>query len=69
MIVERYDSWMASADWSNDQGASFRYDKTIEANEQAEHPNYPSVFQHLGGPTTKMKQNRFCRSCALLERK
>lgn len=48
MIVDRYDSWMASADWSNDQGASFRYDKTIEANEQAEHPNYPSVFSIWG---------------------
>ena len=28
-IVDRYDRWMASADWSNPKGAAFRYDKTI----------------------------------------
>ena len=26
-IVERYDDWMSSADWSNPDGDSFRYDK------------------------------------------
>ena len=34
-IVERYDRWMASADWSNRGGAPFRYDKTIAANDAA----------------------------------
>ena len=58
MIVDRYDSWMASADWSNDQGASFRYDKTIEANEQAEHPNYPSVFS-IWGTNHRDEADRF----------
>ena len=43
-IVERYDRWMASADWSNPRGAPFRYDKTIEADRGGEHPDYPSVF-------------------------
>jgi DNA helicase-2/ATP-dependent DNA helicase PcrA len=43
-IVERYDRWMASTDWSNAHGASFRYDKTIEADAAATHPDYPSVI-------------------------
>lgn len=47
-IVERYDQWMASADWSNQQGASFRYDKTIEADFTANHPTYPSVIAIWG---------------------
>ncbi|MBM3853465.1 MAG: hypothetical protein FJ399_09945, partial [Verrucomicrobia bacterium] len=29
-IVQAYDRWMASADWSNPQGLPFRHDKTIE---------------------------------------
>src|SRR5205085_3095487 len=28
-IVERYDRWMASADWSNPAGVPFRFDKTL----------------------------------------
>jgi DNA helicase-2/ATP-dependent DNA helicase PcrA len=47
-IVERYDRWMASADWSNRHGAPFRYNKTIEANAAGEHPNYPSVIAIWG---------------------
>ena len=47
-IVERYDRWMASADWSNPRGAPFRYDKTIEADRDGAHPDYPAVIAHLG---------------------
>jgi DNA helicase-2/ATP-dependent DNA helicase PcrA len=47
-IVERYDRWMASADWSNSRGAPFRYDKIIEANEGGTHPDYPAVFAIWG---------------------
>lgn len=47
-IVERYDRWMASADWTNRAGMPFRYDKTIEANEGATHPDYPAVFAIWG---------------------
>ena len=47
-IVKRYDSWMASADWSNAHGASFRYDKTIEADSAATHRDYPSVIAIWG---------------------
>lgn len=47
-IVERYDRWMASADWSNQDGGSFRYDKTITADEKVEHPDYQSVISIWG---------------------
>lgn len=47
-IVERYDRWMASADWSNPNGISFRYDKTIEADTNGDHPDYPSVIAIWG---------------------
>lgn len=47
-IVERYDRWMASADWSNPNGVSFRYDKTIEADEAGAHPDYPAVISIWG---------------------
>jgi len=47
-IVERYDRWMTSANWSNPHGAPFRYDKTIEADAAGEHPDYPSVIAIWG---------------------
>jgi DNA helicase II / ATP-dependent DNA helicase PcrA len=47
-IVESYDRWMASADWSNPHGAPFRYDKTIEADAAGTHPEYPSVIAIWG---------------------
>lgn len=47
-IVERYDRWMASADWSNPNGASFRFDKTVVANEASIHPEYPAVLAIWG---------------------
>lgn len=43
-IVERYDLWMASADWSNARGTSFRYDKNIEADSETKHSDYPAVI-------------------------
>lgn len=47
-IVERYDRWMASADWSNPNGGSFRHDKTTTADPDRQHPEYPSVFSIWG---------------------
>lgn len=47
-IVERYDRWMASADWSNPSGPAFRYDKTIAADENRSHPDYPAVIAIWG---------------------
>ena len=47
-IVDRYDRWMASANWENPNGAPFRYDKTIQANPVDDHPRYPAVFAIWG---------------------
>ena len=47
-IIERYDRWMASADWSNPDGLDFRYDKTIHAAPDTEFPEYPAVFSIWG---------------------
>ena len=57
-IVDRYDRWMASADWSNPRGASFRYAKTIEADAAATHPDYPSVIA-IWGKDTRDEAARF----------
>ena len=43
-IVENYDRWMASADWSSPEGGSFRHDKTISADTSRPYPDYPSVI-------------------------
>ena len=43
-IVEAYDQWMGSADWSNRHGPPFRYDKKIIPDLEGEHPSYPAVF-------------------------
>lgn len=47
-IVERYDRWMGSADWTNPAGAAFRFDKTIKANDATTHPVYPSTIAIWG---------------------
>jgi DNA helicase-2/ATP-dependent DNA helicase PcrA len=47
-IVEHYDRWMASADWSNPGGTPFRYNKTIAANDAVTHPNFPAVLAIRG---------------------
>ncbi|MBM3346305.1 MAG: ATP-dependent helicase, partial [Betaproteobacteria bacterium] len=63
-IVERYDRWMASTDWSNPRGgAPFRYDKTIEADAAGTHPDYPSVIAIWG----KDKRDEAARFADLVE--
>lgn len=62
-IVERYDRWMASADWSNRGGTAFRYDKTIAANDAATHPAYPAVVAIWG----KDKRDEAARFADLVE--
>jgi DNA helicase-2/ATP-dependent DNA helicase PcrA len=62
-IVQHYDRWMASADWSNLGGVAFRYDKTVEANDAADHPDYPSVFAIWG----KDKRDEAARFADLVE--
>jgi DNA helicase-2/ATP-dependent DNA helicase PcrA len=48
-IIEAYDRWMASADWSNPEGLPFRYEKTISPDFSSSHPNYPAIFSIWGG--------------------
>ncbi|HYX23702.1 MAG TPA: ATP-dependent helicase, partial [Thermoanaerobaculia bacterium] len=57
-IVERYDRWMASADWSNPHGVSFRFDKTIEVDPNGGHPDYPAVIS-IWGRDTRDEAERF----------
>lgn len=57
-IVERYDRWMASADWSNPDGASFRYDKTIRADSNGAHPEYPAAIA-IWGQNRRDEATRF----------
>ena len=47
-ITHRYDQWMASADWSNQSGASFRFEKTIEPDPEADYPDYPALVAISG---------------------
>jgi DNA helicase-2/ATP-dependent DNA helicase PcrA len=57
-IVTKYDRWMASANWINRSGTSFRYDKTIKPDEKTEHLDYPSVFR-IWGRDSRDESERF----------
>ena len=57
-IVERYDRWMASADWSNDKGGSFRHDKIIVADPRGRHPDYDAVIS-IWGTSRRDEADRF----------
>lgn len=65
-IIERYDRWMASADWSNPNGIPFRYDKTIQADPAAKHPEYPAVFA-IWGRNQRDEAQRFADLVAYLK--
>ena len=56
-IVDAYNKFMSSADWSNTGGASFRFDKSIEPNPHVEYPDFPSVFS-VWGTTKRDEANR-----------
>ena len=65
-IVERYDKWMASADWSNRSGGSFRYDKKVVANPGADHAEYPAVIS-VWGVQRRDEAERFADLVAFLK--
>jgi DNA helicase-2/ATP-dependent DNA helicase PcrA len=46
-IVNAYDRWMASADWSNRNGPPFRFDKRIQPDPESDYPDYPAIFSIL----------------------
>jgi DNA helicase-2/ATP-dependent DNA helicase PcrA len=64
-IVERYDRWMASTDWSNPRGPSFRYEKTVAADAAGTHPAYPSVIA-IWGKDKRDEAARFADLVAFL---
>jgi DNA helicase II / ATP-dependent DNA helicase PcrA len=57
-IIEAYDRWMASADWSNPRGRPFRYTKTIRPDDGARYPEYPAIFC-IWGRNKKDEAERF----------
>ncbi len=66
-IIERYDGWMASADWSNPRGTTaFRYDKTITADDNVDHARYDSIIA-IRGQSKKDEAARFADFVAFLK--
>jgi len=67
-IIERYDRWMASIDWSNPNGAAFRYNKTILPDPDGVHPEYPAVIS-IWGQDHRDEARRFADLAAFLKQK
>ena len=65
-IVERYDRWMAFPDWSDREGGSFRYDKTISADPGRVYPDYPSVLS-IWGRSRRDEAERFAELVSFLK--
>ena len=65
--MERYDRWMASADWSSREGGSFRHDKTIAADPKGAHPDYPAVIG-IWGRNRRDEAGRFADLVGFLNR-
>jgi DNA helicase-2/ATP-dependent DNA helicase PcrA len=57
-IIEAYDRWMASTDWSNPSGPSFRFNKKIHPDPDAKYPAYQSVFK-IWGKSAADESGRF----------
>ena len=68
VIVEGYDRWMASADWSNPAGDSFRHDKKIVADSETDHPDYSSVVS-IWGSNDRDEAERFADLVEFLKEK
>ena len=58
---------MASADWSNPDGVSFRFDKTIEADPKGGHPDYQAVIS-IWGRDARDEAERFAELVEFLKR-
>lgn len=67
-IVNRYDRWMASADWSNPKGVPFRFDKTIKPDPNSTFPVYPAVFA-IWGKNERDEAKRFADLVVFLKSK
>lgn len=67
-IVQHYNRWMSSTDWSNPVGIDFRYDKTITVDDSIIHPEYPSTFA-IWGKNLKDEATRFADLVEFLRKK
>lgn len=65
-IIERYDRWIRSIDWSNPRGRPFRYDKTIQPDPKGDHSDYPAVFA-IWGHSREDEAKRFADLVAYLK--
>ena len=65
-IVRRYDRWMASTNWSNPEGGSFRHEKTIAADPDGGDPDYPAVIS-IWGSDRRDESNRFADFVSFLK--
>jgi len=65
-IIHAYDSWMASADWRDKDGRSFRYDKSIQPDPEAQFPEYPAVFA-IWGANKRDEARRFAELVTFLK--
>ena len=65
-ITQRYDRWMASADWSSPSGLPFRHNKTIEPDWETVHPEYPAVFA-IWGTNRQDEARRFAEMVEYLK--
>lgn len=65
-IIEAYDRWMASADWSNPKGPDFRFPKTIVPEPGVPYPGYPAVFS-IYGTSARDEASRFADLVAYLK--
>ena len=65
-IIERYDRWMRSINWSNPKGRPFRYDKNIQPDPDGDHPDYPAVFA-IWGRNADDEAQRFADLVAYLK--
>ena len=65
-IVQAYDRWMASADWSNPRGLPFRYDKTIQPTSRLSIPTTRRCFAS-GERDERDEAQRFADMVAFLK--
>jgi len=64
-VVAAYNKFMSAHDWTNPTGVPFRFPKTIVANNEAMHSEYPSVFSIWGKDESK-EAERFADMVAYL---
>ena len=65
-IVQAYDRWMASADWTNANGPDFRFPKTIVPEPGVTYPGYPAIFS-IYGASARDEGDRFADLVAYLK--